>query len=709
MCAIPFVSALPNRPGIASLAFHFSLFTLYFAGNCAAAHEIEGPPELPEIVVTADPLGAVDPHLARPVQVLTGEELRSLDIRSIGETVSRELGVSASDFGTGVGRPVIRGLSGARVRVLDDGIGSMDVSTISPDHAVSAEPAFARQVEIFRGPATLLYGSGASGGLVNVVSDRILDYVPENLEGTLYAHHDSGSSGLLGGGSVNAGWNALALHMDGMIRETGDYDIPGFAELEPDQDARRGVLENSSVRTESFGGGVSFVGRRGFIGAAAARHRNDYGVPGHHHEDDEHDDGDDHEEEGGVRIRQDQTRLDVKGALNGPVSWLHEVRTRWGYNDYRHDELEPDGNIGTRFTNREIEGRVEFIHEPIADWNGVVGMQYRGKEFSAAGEEAFVPPADLDSVAVFLLEKRDFGRWHFDVGGRYEYQYAESSARGLSADHHAWSLSGGASLDFAEGWQLGASVTRAQRAPAIEELFSFGPHLATNTFEIGDSTLKKETATNVDVHIEMSAKRFGATANLFYNVIDDFVYLAESDLDRDGVPDRVAFDFSGDISELEDDEDELLLLFHRQRDAEFWGFELEGTVTLLQGRRGELKLRAWTDYVRGRLRGSGNVPRMTPWRFGAGLDYARGPWRAKLDYMRASRQSRTASLESPTAGYHMLDVYAGYTLNAGRYETTVFARGTNLLNEEARRHTSFLKELAPLPGRSGLIGLRVDF
>ncbi len=249
---------------------------------CCTLHAAEDGTELETIVVTADPLGAFDEHIAQPVTVLSGKRLGKKDKRNIGEAVADELGVTSSDFGPNVGRPIIRGLGGARVRVLEDGIGALDVSTISADHAVSIEPVFADQIEIFRGPATLLYGSGASGGIVNVVNHRILDYVPEAIEGDVFFDYTSAADGKLGGGRLNAGLGDFAFHFDGFARDTDDYYIPGFAHTDPEAGEAEGVLENSDTATENFGGGVSYVGARGFAGLSVTRFTNDYGVPGAH-------------------------------------------------------------------------------------------------------------------------------------------------------------------------------------------------------------------------------------------------------------------------------------------------------------------------------------------------------------------------------------------------------------------------------------------
>ena len=569
----------------------------------AGEHTPAGGEVIEEIKVTADPLSEVDAHIIRPVQVLSKEELKSRSIRNIGETVANELGVSSSDFGTGVGRPVIRGLGGSRVQVLENGLSTMDAANISADHSVPTESVFAQQVEIFRGPATLLFGSGASGGIVNYVNGRILDYVPDDVEAEVTLQYETVSDGITGAGSMNFGAGNFAMHIDGMTRDMDDYNIPGFGELEPGE-SMRGTLENSSIDTDNISGGLSWIGRRGFVGFSVSHYENNYGIPGHHHhgddhghgledmhlhddehdhdEEDEHHDEDEHhededmdhhdddehhededmdhhdddehhededmdhhdedehhededmdhhdedehhededmdhhdddehhededmdhhddedehhdedeehhdedeehhddedahdhdeedghdeddehdhddEEEGGVRVDMEQTRYDFVAALDDPFPGLNRIKLRWAFNDYQHDEIEPNGEVGTAFDNEEVEGRVEFIHNPIGNWNGVVGFHYRHKDFSAVGAESFVLPSKLESFGVFILERTDIGQWHIDLGARFEHQ--DSSAEtGDKNDYDLFSASGGLNWDYAPGYQVGLSVS----------------------------------------------------------------------------------------------------------------------------------------------------------------------------------------------------------------------------------------------------------
>ena len=686
-----------------------------------AAATAAASPSQEQIVVTADPLRRADAHLAQPVSVLHGEALQRQPLRNIGEAVSSQLGVTSADFGPSVGLPTIRGLGGPRVRVLADGVGTMDVSSLSPDHAVALEPLLARQIEIFRGPATLLYGSGASGGLVNVVDDRILSTLPARWGGELVGQYDTVNDGRTGAFRFDGGVGQhLALHLDGLRVDTGNYDIPNFAERVPDPGEPAGELGNSDAEIGNYSGGASFVHERGFLGFAVSRLDRDYGVPGGHAHG--HDHGHEHEGEHGhedaaaeplpgegVRIDQAQTRVDVKGAITDPLPGLREIRTRWGINDHTHMELEPGGEVGTMLINQETEGRVELVHAPWLGIDGVVGVQIQDRNFDSRGEEAFVPKSTQDSVALFVVEKRDFGRLHVDAGFRYEQTDAEEAAAAREVSHGVYSVSGGASYRHALGVEFGGSVTRAERAPAIEELFANGPHLATNTFEIGNPDLDTETSTNLDLFVRRGEGRWRWTVGVFYNDIANFIFALEQDRNGDGVADRVEMDF-GDTGLVVDEEDALLLVSQTQADARFWGFELESMFMLMDGPWGQLDWRLWLDGVDAELDGGDNVPRIPPLRVGTGLEWQRDRWSAGFAAVRYAPQNDVSALETRTDGYTDVSLHAEYALPLpDDRELQFFARGTNLADAEQRRHTSYLKDSVPLPGIGAQLGVQITF
>ncbi|MBA2409531.1 MAG: TonB-dependent receptor [Gammaproteobacteria bacterium] len=643
--------------------------------------------ELDPVTITASPLEETELEIARPASVLYGDELRRKVAPTIGETLAEEPGVSASEVAQGASRPVIRGLDAPRVRVLENGIGSMDVSNISADHAISIEPLGARQVEILRGPATLLYGSGAIGGVVNVVTNRILDYVPETLETEVDVRYGSVSEERTGRFDVTGGiGDNVALHLDAASRETNDYEIPDDAADDPETVASDDKLVNSAVDTDNFSGGGSYVGDRGFVGAAVGRYLSQYGIPGAE----------------GVFIDADQTRYDAKGELQAPLPGFQRLKVDAGYNDYTHTEFEGPGEPGTVFENEEYEARLELLHHPLAKWSGAVGVQYRDQDFAAIGEEAFVAPTETRALGLFVVEEREFGPLTFELGSRYERQETDASGGNPDADHDLYSVSTGAIYNFSDNYALNISATRSQRAPAAQELYAAGPHLTTLTFEQGDAGLEEETAHSVDIGLRKTQGRLTWGVNAFANRIDDFIFLEGIDGNGDGLVDRVSEE--GEFDPV----GELVSVAYEQQDAEFYGGEVEGVIGLLQGSGSGLDLRVFADYVRGKLDGGGDLPRITPLRFGAGLDYTLERWSAGIDVIQIEEQDQVAELETETQGYTMLDANLTYWV-ASNADYQFFVQGSNLLDEEARRHTSFVKETAPLPGRSVLVGLNARF
>ncbi|MCO6441630.1 MAG: TonB-dependent receptor [Nitrococcus mobilis] len=656
------------------------LATLVSAGTSAQNIDgRDGPVMLEPLSITARPPGSQSlEHTAQPVSILSGEELERRQANTLGETLNREPGVTGTQFGAGASRPVIRGLGGPRVRVMRDGIGTLDVSTISPDHQTSVEPFQAEQIEIMRGPATLLYGSGVSGGLVNVTTGRIPEYVPD-FEAGLRSRYESANNGKLAGIRVRGGFDQLALHFDGLTRDTDDYK------------AANGAVKNSFVETQEANFGTSWVGRRGFFGFSFGRYQTKYGIPIDPQEPDE-----------AVFIDLAQNRWDFAGRLDDPSAGLRSISVRAGYNDYHHTEFEGPGEIGTVFKNEAWESRLEFNHKPVGPLTGTLGVQYIHRDFNAAGEEAFVPPAKQRSVGVFLFEDTDWRAWHFEVGGRIEHQSIDPSMSGdTDIDHTVYSLSGGAVWNFTPRYAVGLTATRAQRPPALVELLVDGPHFATGTFEIGDTRLDEETSNNLDLSLRKTSGRLTWRANVFVNLIENFIFLQSQDRDDDGAADRV------------DDEGNpggnLLLAEYTQADALFFGAEMEALYGLFDNANGTLDARLFGDWVRGQLTSGPDLPRISPARLGFGLDYHRGPLEATIETTQVFIQNANAPLETQTDGYTMLDLGVSYTLDADPVEAKVFLRGTNLLDEDARRHNSFIKDRAPLQGRSAILGVNIQF
>lgn len=646
--------------------------------------------ELDPLVIQSSPLPNQTPlDMAQPATVLDSDDLRSRRANTIGETVANEPGVSASDFGGGASRPVIRGLDAPRVRVLENGIGTFDASSISADHVVAAEPFGAEQVEILRGPATLLYGSGAIGGVVNVVTNRVPMERVDGIHAETDVHYGSVSDELQGAAQVNAGAGPLALHLDALGRDTNDYFIPKDARDDAGTFSSHGRLNNSALDSSRYTFGSSYVTDKGLLGLAYGRTDTQYQIPG----------------EEPVFIQAGQDRYDLKGMLNSPGFGLERIKFDFGHGDYTHTEFEAPGVPGTVYNNREYETRVEFVHQPIAGVHGAFGLQHRDRNVSAEGDEAFLPPSHTWSLGAFAVEEYALTKTlKLSAGARVEHQTSETDFALPMVDNLLLSGSTGLVYEFTPGYSASVSYTRAARAPEAQELYALGPHLATLTYEIGQTNLREEIAHNLDLSLRKSQGRVQFTFNLYANFINDYVYQGSLDTNGDGVADR--YDLDGNLDPAGD----LLAVRYAQRDAQFLGAEFETLLRILQHSPvGDVDLRLFGDYVRGRFADGGNLPRITPPRLGAGLIVHRGALDMQLQAMRVLDQTQQAALETETSGYTLLDLYAGYKLGFGHADHELYLKGTNLLDEELRRHTSFLKNSAPLPGRGFLIGFRSSF
>ena len=697
-----------------------------------------GVTDLDAIRVRANPIARTAEDLARPVAVLAGEQLDEAKAGSIGETVSRLPGVQSSFFGAGVGRPIIRGLEGARVQVLSDGLSAGDVSTVSVDHAVSIEPFLANQIEVLKGPASLLYGNGAIGGAVNVVDGRIPEAATARpLEGRAELRAGSVNDERTGmvrlDGTSASG--RFVFHVDALHRETGDIDIPGHAESaalrdahghdeaghddQDDHDDAGGTLPNSFVRTDSGALGLSWVGDSGFVGIGQSLYNTRYGVPGHVHGEDDHGDGNDHDEDGhdgdadgGVHVVMDQRRTELRGGVDD-VGPFQSLRAKVAHTDYTHTEYEGD-EIGTVFENRTVEGRLELAHRPLGAWEGALGLQWTQRDFSAMGDEAFVPDSDSRDTGLFWIGERDFGGLSLELGLRHDRNRIDVSAEaGPSRDFDTTSLSLASRWDLTPDVHLSFGLDRAQRSPTAEELYSSGLHVATGSHEFGDAALDVETANRAEVGLHWHRGPLRLGASLYHVRFDDFIYLADTGIVDGGLPVRA----------------------WNQADARFSGGEVDAEWTFIDNGSGAWTVRAFGDVVRGRLAGhgtreidihvphgdhghdyqaqlslDGNLPRIAPARLGGELRWTSDHWRASLGATRHARQDDVAEGEHETPGYTLVHANLAWHMDtAGGSAVELFLNGSNLLDEEARVHTSFLKDIAPLPGRGISAGVRVLF
>jgi iron complex outermembrane receptor protein len=647
-----------------------------------------------EIIVTASPLGGTADQLVRPVEVVSGEELDRVRRSTIGDTLENQPGVSTTDFGAGAGRPVIRGQGGPRIQVLENGIASMDASDVSTDHAVTIDPAYADQVEILKGPATLLNGGGASAGVVNIVDQRLPTAVVDGLHGSGDGQYNSNGSATTGTAALGYGIGNQMFRAQYSDHNADNYDIPGWANT--DNTGSRRTLANSEVWSRTGALSYGYITDAGSVAASAGRFQTRYGLPV--------------EETAFIDMNQD--RYDVQGILNAPTSFLDSIKVRGGYNDYDHTEFEAPGVPGTVFSNKQSQVRIDAVHTPVDGWRGAFGIQYDHRKFSAVGEEAFVPQSITEGLGVFLVEERPYSLGTLELGVRVQRDESDPT-QGSSKDFTPISISAGSIFDLGQTYHLKVYATRSQRSPVAEELYAFGPHGATATFERGDENLDKETANNIEVSLDHHGERLFWQVNAYYERIEDYIYLQEVDTGlnadgsgvaaSDGVADRV------DAEGIFDPAGELLLVDYQQKNAEFYGFEAQMSYVILT-EPFALNGQVFADKVIGQLTSNTNLPRIPPARYGFGIDTSRGPLSGNVSLVHAMSQDNLGPLETPTNGYTMVTVDLGYRFSLGRSsaETAeLYLQGRNVLDEEGRRATSFLKDVAPLPGASLVVGLRV--
>jgi iron complex outermembrane receptor protein len=690
--------AFPRRTAfaVALLSPLFLAFPFPAESADAASVPVAPPPpvdaaEVETIVITADPFARTVDQLVQPTEILSGEELDRRRGATLGETLEHELGVSTTDFGRGAGRPVIRGQAGPRVLMLENGISSMDASDVSADHDVSIDPAHAEQIEILKGPATLLYGSSASAGVVNVVDGRLPSEVDDGFHSNLRGSYGTNGDERAVSGRAAYGFDGVQLGVDGSWLDADDYDIHGNSAT--DGSGNRNTLLNSAVEKKSGSLSAAKVWDHGSLAASVSRFETQYGLP----------------VEETAFIDMEQDRIDIEGRWLKPFSGLDSIRVRAARGDYEHTEFEAPGEPGTVFHNDQTEGRIEAVHAPFAGLSGVLGVQRRDREFEAIGEEAFVPSTETRSLGIFLIEraKTPFGSVEFGARSDHDTNRPDDRAIGRR-EFNPLSFSGGALFDLDEHYHLKFYATRSERSPVTEELYSFGPHLATGSFERGDDRFDLERAHNYEVSLDRHGDALSWRINVYMQRIGRYKYQQEVDAgldadgsgtaDSDGQADRV--DEEGNF----DPDGDLLLLDYVAADARFWGTEGEiGYAWTAVGT--EWRARVFGDLARGRVDGGGDLPRITPARFGAGLHGHRGPWSASVDFTRVQKQDRIASLETETDGYSLLAMDADYTIPTPGGALMLFLRGRNLLDEEARRHTSFIKDFAPLPGASVVAGV----
>lgn len=671
-----------------------------------------------EVVITAGPIPLTRSDAVQPTTVLTKDELSNAGGVTIGEAIGDRPGISSTYFGPGASRPVIRGLGGNRVQVLQQGLSVADASDVSPDHAVAIETLTSERVEILRGPATLLYGSSAIGGVVNVLDGRVPNELPTKvLRGSVTARGGTVAKEKTGAVELRGAIGRVAWRTSGLWRNTEDYTIPGAAALDnsheeeeeedhegdedsddedhhdeddedddPDMDNSggeedSGILEGSALQAMNGSMGISYIGNRGYFGASFTRFDSEYGVPGHAHGEDEGGEHDDEEngeaEEAGTRVDMRQNAVNLEGAWRFTNAYLSGLRIRMAQSDYLHDELE-GAVVGTTFDNDQWTARLEADHSLFARSTGVVGLQLGKRNLTVTGEEAYIPRTTTTNTALFLLERFQKGNFALEAGARVERVRIVPQAQGHDRTFTGISASAGVNYRHTPNITFAFSASRSVKIPDATELYSNGPHAATRAFEIGDANLDAETATSLDISTHVHFDRLDATATLFANRFSDYIFLQNTNRVSDG----------------------FLVYQVTQGDAIFRGIEAEADVELFHAGEQHVTFRVWGDYTHaGLIRNNEPLPRIPPVRIGGGLRYVWDKFRANVSIEGVGRQTRIAAYEQETPGYALVHATASYRFITRQTVHILALTGRNLTDATARKHTSFLKDLAPLPGR----------
>jgi iron complex outermembrane receptor protein len=655
------------------------------AGGSADAEAHDDPEHggaLEEIVITASGHERTRFDVLQSTNVLAGEALQREARATLGDTLAQQPGIAPSGFTAGASRPVIRGLDGPRVRVLQNGVGTGDLSTVSPDHQVTTEPLLVERIEVLRGAGTLRYGSSAIGGVVNVIDASIPSERPDGrADGALRGSYDLNADARDVAGALRATpGGGFVLAADGAWRRSGNVDIPGFAWTDAERAASgpgfgsdvRGDVPNSGIDAWNARIGGSRVFESGFLGLSYTRNESRYGVP-------VAEDGEP------IDIDLAQHRADAAGSWDAALGPFERASFRFSHSDYTHTELAGE-TPGTRFDDDENELRVELVQAALGELDGVVGFHWRGRDFRTVGAEALVPPGESAQVALFVVEE-----WHaepigLEAGLRVERTTADA-AGARAREFTTVSASLGASWTPTDALLIGATLSRTERPPTPEELYSDGPHFATAGFEVGDAGLGPEAALGLEVTARVRSAHASAGATFFYTHFDDFIFLRDTGAVVDDLPERV----------------------YAHTGARFLGVELEADADLAHFGGVVLKLRGSFDVTRGERANGEDLPRIAPMRLRGELALEGTHADASLGFAWAARQRKIASFERETGAYTFLNAGAAWRPLERLPGLSLRLDLRNLLDAEGRNHVSFLKEIAPLPGRSARASVALEF
>lgn len=667
-----------------------------------------------DIVVTAPYVERLD--ILSGTSAISGEVLAEKTRAQLGDILTSLPGVSATSFSPGASRPVLRGYQGNRVAVLTDGIGNIDASNTSADHAVTIDTLTIERIEVLRGPAVLLFGGQAVGGAVNALDKRIPRSIPdENIHIDALAGYGSAARDWSGGASIDMPiTDRVIVHLDGSYRNSDDMRTGGYVlspnlradmrelaaeeasegHMEEAEEARelaeqRGRIPNSAVKSWTAGGGIAFIDDNGNLGVSYSIYDTKYGIPArpgasHAHEGAEHTEGEEGEVPVTIGLR--QYRFDFRGEVNLGDGLFEKLRLRTGYADYTHTEFEGD-EIGTVFNSQGIEARAEFVQNERNGWRGASGVQYQTRDFEAIGAEAFVPPNKTRQFGLFTLQEYTKGNLDAEVAIRFDTAELRADTLGLARSFDNVSAAFGLGYHIGD-LKIGANISRTGRAPAVEELFSNGPHIATQAYEIGDPDLKSERAWNGELYARFDTPGTAFSATLYTNRFDNFIYEAET----------------GDI------EDDLPVFQYFQNDAKVWGVEFQASKRLAIFGNTNLSVDGVADYTRAKISsGGGDVPRIPPLRLLGGVELTNAGFDLRGEVEWSDDQTKTATFETPTDGFTLVNASATWRPFGRDRNIALIASANNIFDVTARRAASFTKDFVPLTGRDFRVTARISF
>lgn len=672
-----------------------------------------------DIIITA-PFQQSETDVLSGTSVISGEQL-TRDLRpTIGETLAKLPGVSASSFGPSASRPILRGFQGERAQILTDGIGAIDVSNTSVDHAVIIDPLLAERVEVLRGPSVLLFGSSVVGGLVNVIDTRIPRSRPADgyrLNGIATYGSAANERSIAAAGDVAVGQH-LVLHADGSYARSGDLHIGGYALTEQERrnaiatsrlpqapgadpidfagNAQiRGTLPNSGAETWAAGTGAALLTEGGSLGVSYSHYASVYGVPiryatlpGQGQE--------------APRLDVNQNRYDLRGEIDVGGGLLDKIRVRMGHANYRHFELADDGSIGTSFFNNGTEARLELVQANRGGWQGASGVQFFNRAFNVLGDEAFLPRSETNQTSLFTLQQASLGKVKAEIGGRYEMTDVASRAvagdlRFFGGKRSFTALSGsvGASYGISDAVRIGLNLSHTERAPSADELFANGAHAGTQAYELGNPNFKVEKSWGLEGTFHAHGEGYSFDASAYYSRFSNYISENQTDpavCQAAAAPSGRTVDFPCFQS--------------IQADASYYGVEAEGSVKLATVGDYTLNADALGDFVQATILDSGPVPRIPAMRVLGGLEAQSELINARIEAEHVFEQTRIAAFETPTNGYTLVNASASISPFGSANKTTLALSANNIFDVVARRHASFLKDFAPLAGRDIRVTLK---